>query len=69
VQRIETTRRMSLMGQIRTSSDLDVMSAVLLITDSTRTSFNVAEGPEPDIRSFQYLLKQFLTATQCFSIY
>ena len=25
------------------------MSAVLLITDSTRTSFNVAEGPQGDI--------------------
>ena len=40
---------MSHMGQIRTSSDLDVMSAVLLITDSTRTSFNVAAGPTADM--------------------
>lgn len=36
------------LDQTRTSSDLDVMSAGLLITDSTRTSFNVAEGPTRD---------------------
>jgi hypothetical protein len=42
-------RQMSHLGQTRTYSDLDVMSAVLLITDSTRTSFNVAEGPGTDI--------------------
>src|SRR5579864_1105507 len=36
------------LGQIRTSSDLDVMSTVLLITDSIRTSFNVAQGPQTD---------------------
>ena len=41
---------MSAAGQTQTSyRDLDVMSAVLLITDSTRTSFNVAEGPISDI--------------------
>ena len=39
------------LGQTRTSSDLDVMSAELLITDSTRTSFNVADGPFSDIRA------------------
>ena len=33
---------MSVEGQTRTSSDLDVMSTVLLITNSTRTSSNVA---------------------------
>jgi hypothetical protein len=39
------SRPMSVVGQTRTSSDLDAMSAVLPITDATRTSFNVAEGP------------------------
>jgi hypothetical protein len=36
---------MSPLGQTQTSSVLDMMSAVLPITDSTRTSFNVAKGP------------------------
>ena len=42
-------RPMSMSGQTRASSDLDVMSAVLLITDSTRISFNVAERPNADV--------------------
>ena len=47
---------MSQLGRTRTSSDLDVMSAVLLITNSTRTSFNVAQGPIGDIRLFDHLV-------------
>jgi hypothetical protein len=51
------------LGQTRTSSDLDVMSAVLLITDSTRTSFNVADGPGRDSCTAAKCIRHSITSS------
>jgi hypothetical protein len=44
----QTSARMSHMGQSRSSGDVRLTSALLLITTEQRTSHHVGDGPSPD---------------------
>ena len=69
---------MSVMGQAQTFSSVRITSALLLITDSWRTSREVRDGPEADVLGFfkippqikaQTLLNEFLRYLNKRSLY